>query len=153
MERDVLARLCRGWQLKNQVLSFTNGCFDILHRGHIEVLTKAANEGNRLIVGLNSDASVRRLKGQARPINGEADRAMVLAALQFVDAVCLFDEDTPLELIQDLKPDVIVKGGDYTEETVVGHDFVKSYGGRTVIVPLIPGRSTTSIIEQFPSSH
>jgi D-beta-D-heptose 7-phosphate kinase/D-beta-D-heptose 1-phosphate adenosyltransferase len=128
---------------------FTNGVFDLLHPGHIDVLAKARALGDALIVGLNSDASVRRLKGPDRPVRNEAERAYVLAALQDVDAVVTFSEDTPLALIRHLRPDVLVKGGDYVPETVVGRDDVESWGGRVVIVPLHPGQSTTSIIEKL----
>lgn len=126
---------------------FTNGVFDLLHPGHVDVLRAARSEGDSLVVGLNSDASVRRLKGAGRPVRTEADRAYVLAALRCVDVVTVFDEDTPLELVRRLLPDVIVKGGDYTEETVVGGAEVRARGGRVIIVPLTPGQSTTSIIE------
>jgi rfaE bifunctional protein nucleotidyltransferase chain/domain len=128
---------------------FTNGVFDLLHPGHVDVLTAARREGDALIVGLNSDASVRRLKGPERPVRSEVERAYVLAALRCVDAVVLFEEDTPLELVQLLQPDVIVKGGDYSESSVVGAREVRAWGGRVVIVPLTPGQSTTSIIEKL----
>lgn len=126
---------------------FTNGVFDLLHPGHIDVLSQARDQGDALIVGLNSDASVRRLKGPERPVRNEAERAYVLAAVGDVDAVVIFGEDTPLELIRHLRPDVLVKGGDYEPATVVGRDDVESWGGRVIIVPLRPGQSTTSIIE------
>ncbi|MCR4848531.1 MAG: D-glycero-beta-D-manno-heptose 1-phosphate adenylyltransferase [Bacteroidales bacterium] len=125
---------------------FTNGCFDILHRGHVEYLAKAADMGDVLVVGLNTDASVRRLKGKGRPINNEEARALVLASLSFVDAVVLFDEDTPLELIKAVHPDVLVKGADYKPEEIVGADFVTSYGGTVATIPLVEGYSTTKII-------
>lgn len=128
---------------------FTNGVFDLLHPGHIDVLTAARGEGDRLVVGVNSDASVRRLKGPARPIRSETDRAYVLAALECVDCVVIFGEDTPLETILALRPDVVVKGGDYNEGTIVGAKEVKSWNGRVVVVPLTPGHSTTSIIEKL----
>ncbi len=128
---------------------FTNGVFDLLHPGHIDVLRVARESGDALIVGLNSDASVRRLKGPGRPVRGEVDRAYVLAALRGVDAVTVFDEDTPLELVRRLTPDVIVKGGDYTEDTVAGAREVRARGGSVIIVPLTPGQSTTSIIESL----
>jgi rfaE bifunctional protein nucleotidyltransferase chain/domain len=129
---------------------FTNGVFDLLHPGHIDVLRGARAEGAHLIVGLNSDASVRRLgKGEDRPVRTEAERAYVLAALEMVDAVVVFDEDTPAELVRALAPDVIVKGGDYRPETVVGAEVVQARGGRVVIIPLTPGQSTTSIIEKL----
>jgi D-beta-D-heptose 7-phosphate kinase/D-beta-D-heptose 1-phosphate adenosyltransferase len=128
---------------------FTNGVFDLLHPGHVDVLRRARECGDALIVGLNTDASVRRLKGPERPVRSESERAYVLAALEMVDAVTLFDEDTPLALITRLEPDVIVKGGDYTPDAVVGAAEVRSRGGQVVIVPLTPGQSTTSIIARL----
>lgn len=129
---------------------FTNGVFDLLHPGHVDVLTGARAQGATLIVGVNSDASVRRLgKGPDRPVRSEAERAYVLAGFAAVDAVVVFDEDTPLELVRILQPDVIVKGGDYAPESVVGADLVTGRGGRVVIIPLTPGQSTTSIIEKL----
>lgn len=132
---------------------FTNGVFDLIHPGHVDVLNAARAEGDALIVGVNSDDSVRRLKGAGRPIRTESDRAYVLAALEAVDAVVLFGDDTPLELIRMLRPDVLVKGGDYTPETVVGRSDVEGWGGRVVIVPLTRGHSTTSIIERMRDSR
>ncbi|WP_118972236.1 D-glycero-beta-D-manno-heptose 1-phosphate adenylyltransferase [Taibaiella koreensis] len=149
MSREDLAHLCAGWRVKGYKIVFTNGCFDVLHQGHIQLLLAAAEEGNKLVLGLNTDASVKRLKGEDRPLNDEHSRALVMAAQLFVDAVCLFDEDTPLQLIEAIRPDVIVKGGDYTPETVVGNDFVTGYGGRTVIVPTLEGFSTTSLINRM----
>jgi D-beta-D-heptose 7-phosphate kinase/D-beta-D-heptose 1-phosphate adenosyltransferase len=129
---------------------FTNGVFDLLHPGHIDLLIGARAEGTYLVVGLNSDASVRRLgKGAERPVRTEADRAIVLAALAMVDAVVVFDQDTPLELVRRLEPDVIVKGGDYTPESVVGAADVTARGGRVVIIPVTAGHSTTSTIEKL----
>ena len=128
---------------------FTNGVFDLLHPGHIDVIVAARSRGDALIVGLNSDASVRRLKGPTRPVRSEAERAYVLAALEAVDVVVLFEEDTPLELVCRLQPSVIVKGGDYSPETVVGAAEVRASGGEVIIVPLTPGQSTTSIIEKL----
>ncbi|MAI89377.1 D-glycero-beta-D-manno-heptose 1-phosphate adenylyltransferase [Ponticaulis sp.] len=136
------------WRSEGLKIGFTNGCFDILHAGHIRSLEFAASHCDRLIVGLNSDASVKRLKGDARPINGELDRAELLAALQMVDAVMLFTEDTPYELIRQVQPDLIVKGGDYKPEDVVGADIVKARGGEVLIAPILEGRSTTGIIEK-----
>ena len=129
-------------------LVFTNGCFDLLHRGHVEYLHAARSLGDVLVVGLNSDESVRRLKGHGRPVNPQEDRAIVLAALADVDFVTVFDEDTPRELIAALLPDVLVKGGDYTREQIVGAHDVEAAGGRVVVAPLLPGRSTTSILER-----
>jgi rfaE bifunctional protein nucleotidyltransferase chain/domain len=131
---------------RDGVLVFTNGCFDILHRGHVEYLEYARSLGDALVVGLNSDESVRRLKGSSRPLNPQEDRAIVLAGLRAVDAVTIFDEDTPLELIRELLPDRLVKGGDYRADTVVGATEVAEAGGRVVIAPLVPGRSTSELI-------
>ncbi len=132
---------------------FTNGVFDLLHAGHVALLETARAEGICLIVGVNTDASARRLnKGTGRPVTGEQDRARVLAALEAVDCVVLFDEDTPLELVRLLRPDVLVKGGDYAPDDVVGGDVVRSGGGRVVIVPLMEGYSTTSIVERLRAS-
>jgi D-glycero-beta-D-manno-heptose 1-phosphate adenylyltransferase len=128
---------------------FTNGVFDLLHPGHVDVIAAARARGESLVVGVNSDGSVRRLKGPGRPIRSEAERAYVLAAFEAVDAVVLFDQDTPLELVQLLQPDVIVKGGDYSPETIVGADTVRARGGEVVVIPLTPGQSTTSIVEKL----
>ena len=125
---------------------FTNGVFDLLHPGHVDVLVGARQAGDALVVAVNSDDSVRRLKGPSRPVRGEAERAYVLAAFEMVDCVVVFDQDTPLELIERLRPDVLVKGGDYTEDTIVGASQVRSWGGTVVVVPLTPGQSTTNII-------
>jgi rfaE bifunctional protein nucleotidyltransferase chain/domain len=128
---------------------FTNGVFDLIHPGHVDVLVGARHQGDALIVGLNSDASVRRLKGPDRPVRSEAERSYVLAALAAVDAVVVFEQDTPLDLIVHLHPDVLVKGGDYSEEGMVGAREVRSWGGEVTVVPLTPGQSTTSIIERL----
>ena len=133
-------------------MAFTNGVFDLLHPGHVDLLLAARETADALVVGINSDASVRRLKGPARPIRGENDRAYVVAALEMVDLVVIFAEDTPLELVKLLEPDVIVKGGDYTEDTIVGAAEVRSRGGRVVVVPLTPGQSTTAIIGKLSES-
>lgn len=130
-------------------LVFTNGVFDLLHPGHVDVLRGARAEGASLIVGLNSDASVQRLKGPTRPVRSAAERAYVLAALEHVDAVVVFDEDTPQELVRWLQPDVIVKGGDYAPDTIVGASEVVARGGRVVVIPLTAGQSTTAIIEKL----
>lgn len=126
---------------------FTNGVFDLLHVGHIDLLTAARALGDRLIVAINSDASVRRLKGPSRPVRSEAERAYVVAALEAVDAVTVFDQDTPLEIVVALHPDVLVKGGDYNLDTIVGRTEVESWGGRVQVVPLTKDQSTTRIIE------
>lgn len=128
---------------------FTNGVFDLLHPGHIDVLLGARRAGDRLVVGLNSDESVRRLKGPERPVRNEAERAYVLAALAMVDCVVVFEQDTPLDLIRALRPDVLVKGGDYTEATIVGAPDVRGWGGEVLVIPLTPGQSTTSIIRKL----
>ncbi len=133
----------------NKRIGFTNGCFDILHAGHVLYLEKAKSLVDVLILGLNSDSSIRRIKGARRPINGELDRALVVAGLESVDWVVIFSEDTPLKLIEIVKPDVLIKGADWKGKGVVGGDFVKSYGGRVEFVELYDGRSTTSIIEKI----
>ena len=140
----------RGWraQQRGRVV-FTNGVFDLLHPGHVDVLLGARRAGDRLIVGLNSDASVRRLKGPERPVRNEAERAYVLAAFEMVDCVVVFQQDTPLELIQQLRPDVLVKGGDYSERTIVGAPDVRGWGGDVIVIPLTPGQSTSSIIRKL----
>jgi rfaE bifunctional protein nucleotidyltransferase chain/domain len=125
---------------------FTNGVFDLLHPGHVDVLMGARRRGDSLVVGVNSDASVRRLKGPERPVRSEAERAYVLAALEMVDLVVLFEDDTPLALIRTLRPDILVKGGDYHEGTIVGAPDVRGWGGDVVVIPLTPGQSTTNII-------
>ena len=147
---DQISSLLYSWAGKKVV--FTNGCFDILHQGHIYLLSKAADLGDKLIVGLNSDESVKRLKGSGRPINPESTRTLVLSALEMVDAVIVFEEDTPLQLIQKLQPDILVKGGDYFPESVVGADIVRSRGGSVVIVDYIPGQSTTAIAEKMKNT-
>lgn len=139
------------WKLKNQKIVFTNGCFDIIHRGHVEYLAQAANYGNVLVIGLNTDDSVKRLKGDARPVQDEIARATILASLQFVSAVILFNEDTPYELIKKVQPDVLIKGSDYNIEDIVGYDVVKANGGKVVTIDFIDGYSTTSIIEKLKS--
>ncbi|WP_407521441.1 D-glycero-beta-D-manno-heptose 1-phosphate adenylyltransferase [Lacibacter sp. MH-610] len=142
------AQLLR-WRLQSKTIAFTNGCFDIVHAGHIHSLSQAATFADVLIVGLNSDAGTRGLKGEGRPINKEQDRALLLASLVMVDAVVLFDEPTPLRLIQSVMPDVLVKGGDYTVDTIVGAKEVIANGGSVEIIPLIPGLSTTGLAEKI----
>lgn len=144
-----LKKMTRIWQMSSRSVAFTNGVFDLLHAGHIKLLSEAAAEGRVLVVALNSDASVKRLKGKERPVNDQDARALIMASLVMVDAVVIFDEDTPLELIKEILPDVIIKGGDYTEENVVGSKEVKDNGGRVVIVPLEDGLSTSAIIEKI----
>ena len=133
------------WRLKSEKIVFTNGCFDLLHLGHIDYLSKAADMGSVLVVGLNSDESVRVIKGKNRPITDEISRAMVLAALSFIDAVVLFNEDTPITLIETLCPDILVKGSDYAEVNIVGAPFVKSYGGEIRTIEFLQGYSTSGI--------
>ena len=137
------------WQSDGEIVVFTNGCFDLLHRGHIEYLTEAKGLGSKLIIGLNGDVSVRKLKGINRPIQLEHDRAVILDALQVVDAVVIFSEETPLELIRELKPDILVKGGDYSEDSVVGADDVRKNGGAVRILPFRKGCSTSLLLEKI----
>lgn len=136
-------------RLKSDTIVFTNGCFDLLHLGHLEVIRQSRSFGDKLIIGLNSDASVKQLKGPSRPIQNQVTRASVLAALAMVDYVVLFDTETPLEIIKALQPDVLVKGGDYTIDQIVGADVVMSYGGRVEIIDILPGHSTTSTISKM----
>lgn len=147
-----LIRWAAGLKMRGKTIAFTNGCFDILHEGHIFSLSSAAREADYLVVGLNSDASTRALKGPERPVNQEQSRALLLASLLMVDAVVLFDESTPLELIKMLRPDVLVKGGDYQPEQIAGAKEVISWGGRVVINPLVEGYSTTGLIRKIKSS-
>ena len=146
---DAMVEQVARWRAMGLSVGFTNGCFDLLHPGHISLLSQARAVCDRLIVGLNTDASVRKLKGEGRPVNSEMARAVVLTALATVDAVVLFDEDTPLKLIEAIKPDVLVKGADYKIEAVVGADVVASYGGRVVLAELVAGQSTTGIIQRM----
>jgi D-beta-D-heptose 7-phosphate kinase/D-beta-D-heptose 1-phosphate adenosyltransferase len=132
---------------------FTNGVFDLLHPGHVDVLLGARRAGDALVVAINSDDSVRRLKGPTRPVRSEAERAYVVAAFEMVDCVVVFEQDTPLELIERLQPDVLVKGGDYREETIVGASQVRARGGSVVVIPLTPGQSTTTIIRALRGDH
>jgi rfaE bifunctional protein nucleotidyltransferase chain/domain len=145
---DLVRRIAQ-WRMLGKTVAFTNGIFDIMHRGHIASLSEAAREADYLIVGLNSDASTKRLKGDSRPVNNEEARAIVMASLLMVDAVVLFEEDTPLELIKTVMPDALVKGGDYTEEQIVGAREVKANGGKIVINPIVQGYSTTGLIEKI----
>lgn len=147
--RDVLAAIVAEERKRGKRVVFTNGCFDLLHVGHVKYLQKARSFGDLLVLGLNSDASVRRLKGEKRPLIGEEERAHLLAALDCVDYVVIFDEDTPLQLIEAVRPQVLVKGGDYTPEGVVGRDLVESYGGRVELVEFVDGKSTSNIIEKI----
>ncbi|MBO7572122.1 MAG: D-glycero-beta-D-manno-heptose 1-phosphate adenylyltransferase [Bacteroidales bacterium] len=141
--------LVSSWKSQGHSVVFTNGCFDVLHYGHVSYLAEASDLGDKLVIGLNSDASVRRLKGETRPINGQNERATLLAALDFVDAVVIFEEDTPENLLKKIKPNFLVKGGDYTFETIVGADFVSSYGGKVATIPLVENFSSSLIIKRF----
>ena len=152
LTRPQLIQRVAQWRLLGKTIAFTNGVFDILHPGHIYSLSQAASEAEMLVVGLNADVSVKRLKGESRPVNVQDTSAIMIASLQKVDAVVLFEEDTPLELIKSILPDVLVKGGDYTLEQVVGAKEVMIAGGRVVINPLKEGFSTTSFIEQLKNT-
>lgn len=146
---QALARFLSEAKASGKKVVFTNGCFDILHVGHITYLKKARKLGDVLVIGLNSDRSVRSLKGGSRPINNERDRQEVLSALSFVDHVAIFDEDTPERLIKKIRPDILVKGGDWESKKIAGSEFVKSYGGRVVTVPFVKGYSTTNLINKI----
>lgn len=141
------------WQNGGEKVVFTNGCFDIVHLGHIDYLEKARGLGDKLVLGLNTDASVKELKGPARPVVDERARARLMAALSFVDAVILFGEPTPLQVIEALRPDILVKGDDYSPENIVGADFVISKGGEVITVPLVKGYSTSSVIEKIRRAY
>jgi D-beta-D-heptose 7-phosphate kinase/D-beta-D-heptose 1-phosphate adenosyltransferase len=149
LPQEAMKEQCRQWQQQGYRVGLTNGCFDLLHKGHISLLASCRDYCDKLIVAVNSDSSVRRLKGPERPVNSEMDRAMMLASLEGIDAVVIFREDTPLELLHLLRPDVLIKGNDYTREQVVGGDFVESYGGRVMLAPIVAGFSTTGIIEKM----
>lgn len=141
--------IVQGWKREGKKVVFTNGCFDILHLGHVDYLEKARQRGDKLVLGLNTDSSVRRLKGEDRPLNDQYARARLLAALAFVDALTYFDEDTPYELIKELKPDILVKGNDYLAENIVGADIVIANGGKVETIALVEGFSTTNMIEKI----
>jgi rfaE bifunctional protein nucleotidyltransferase chain/domain len=152
IDKGNLSKLIENYRLKNQKIVFTNGCFDILHKGHITYLAQAASLGNRLIVGINSDNSVQKLKGNHRPIQDETSRSIIMAGLHVVSAVIIFDEDTPLELIKLVKPDFLVKGGDWETTNIVGADIVLAYGGEVISIPFIDGFSTTAIEAKIKST-
>jgi len=152
MTWDQIAQQSEQWHKNGMKVVFTNGCFDILHYGHIDLLSGAADLGDHLVIGLNSDSSVRTLKGPDRPVNDENTRAIILAAMEFVSAVVVFDNPTPLELIQVVKPDILVKGGDYDVRSVVGYDFLSENGGEVRILPFVEGYSTTSLIKKILKS-
>ena len=148
-DRAALAARLAAWRRAGKRIVFTNGCFDLLHAGHLSLLHGAAALGDVLVLAINSDASVRRLKGPERPLVPAAERVAMLAALECVDAVTVFDEDTPEEILRAVRPDVLVKGQDYQLSGVVGRDIVESYGGRVVLLPLVQGRSTSSLVERI----
>ena len=137
------------WRSQGQKIVFTNGCFDLLHLGHVDYLEKARQLGDKLVLGLNTDASISRIKGPNRPLQDEVSRARIMASLLFIDAVVLFDQDTPLELIEAVQPDILVKGDDYTLENIVGHEVVLARGGEVKTVPLVKGYSTTNIVKKI----
>lgn len=147
--RSNVMRQIAVWRFLKKKIVFTNGCFDLLHLGHITYLSEAADQGDVLIIGLNTDNSVREIKGNGRPINNEESRAIVLASLHFVDAVTLFDEETPYNLINSIQPDILVKGSDYDANDIVGYDIVKNNGGKIITIDLLPGYSTTKIEEKI----
>lgn len=150
VSKESLQTLLKGWNEQHYKIVFTNGCFDILHRGHVEYLCHARDLGDKLVLGLNTDASVKRQgKSPERPINNEETRATILAGLECIDAIVLFDEDTPYDLIQFVQPDVLVKGNDYKAEEIVGYDIVSAKGGSVMIIPLVQGFSTTKLIEKL----
>ncbi|MCT4591517.1 MAG: D-glycero-beta-D-manno-heptose 1-phosphate adenylyltransferase [Carboxylicivirga sp.] len=150
--REAAVETVKQWEADNETIVFTNGCFDIVHRGHIDYLSKAKDKGSKLILGLNTDASVQRLKGPQRPVVDEQSRAILMGALQFIDLVVLFDEDTPYELIKALQPDVLVKGSDYNAEDIVGYDILMAKGGKVETIDFVEGFSTTSIVEKIKTS-
>ena len=144
-----LSKIINEWRLNGNKIVFTNGCFDLIHLGHLEILARSADLGDKLIVGINSDMSIKKIKGNSRPIIEEDSRAKQLAAIEFIDAVVLFNEDTPYDLINILKPDVLTKGGDYKKNDIVGNQLINKEQGEVVIIPLTQGYSTTSILEKI----
>ena len=145
---ELKARI-ESWKANGEKIVFTNGCFDILHRGHVEVLAKTADLGDKLIIGLNSDSSIKKLKKENRPIVDEKSRVLLLAAFSFVDAIVLFSEQTPINLIAEIKPDILAKGGDYEIQEIVGHNIVQGNGGEVITIPLTEGFSSTNIIDKI----
>ena len=144
-----LSKIINEWRLNGDKIVFTNGCFDLIHLGHLEILARSADLGDKLIVAINSDMSIKKIKGNSRPIIKEDSRAKQLAAIEFIDAVILFNEDTPYNLINILKPDVLTKGGDYKKNDIVGNQLINKEQGEVVIIPLTQGYSTTSILEKI----
>ena len=149
---DELKTQVDSWKKSGEKIVFTNGCFDIVHRGHIEVLARTADFGDKLIIGLNSDSSIKKLKGENRPIINEKSRALLLASLTFVDVVVLFSEETPINLISTLLPNILAKGGDYDISTIVGHEVVQNNGGEVILVPFVDSFSSTDIIDRIKNS-
>ena len=152
LDWDAASQKVREWQALGETVVFTNGCFDLLHYGHLHYLAQARDLGQRLVLGLNSAASVSRLKGPHRPINDEHTRTWQMASLQFIDAVVTFEEDTPWDLLQALQPDILVKGGDYAPESIIGADIVIGRGGKVMTLPFVEGYSTTSIEQKIKNS-
>jgi len=152
-EKESAYATLQTWRFKEEKIVFTNGCFDIVHRGHLEYLAEASNLGHKLVMGLNTDASVQRLKGPNRPINDEYSRALLLASLGFIDMVVFFDEETPYDLIKFVQPDYLVKGSDYNAEDIVGYDIVKAKGGEIITLDFIEGFSSTGIIKKILKTH
>lgn len=152
IKRNDIEQYLSSWRESGKIIVFTNGCFDVLHRGHVEYLIAARKYGDLLVVGVNSDSSVKKLKGDNRPLVGEQDRAFILSQIIPVDAVVLFSEDTPYNMISEVKPDVLVKGGDYSVDEVVGREIVEASGGEVIIIPLVTGRSTTNLIKKIRST-
>ncbi|MCH7512370.1 MAG: D-glycero-beta-D-manno-heptose 1-phosphate adenylyltransferase [Bacteroidetes bacterium] len=153
VSNEAFISLIKEWKEKGQKVVFTNGCFDLIHAGHIDYLEKAGNFGDKLVVGLNTDRSVLELKGPGRPLNDQNARARILAALEFVDLITLFDEDTPHRLISQVVPDILVKGNDYADEDIVGAGIVKENGGEVLTVPLVAGYSTSELIRKITFVH
>ena len=149
---DKLSQLVSKWKQDGEVIVFTNGCFDLIHQGHIDYLAKAADKGSKLLIGVNTDLSVSTIKGPSRPIQDEYSRLVILAAMEFVDAVILFGEETPIKLINEVVPDILVKGSDYKVEDIVGYDTVINNGGRVETLDFLPGYSTSSIEEKIKNS-
>ena len=152
LSKEELASQLAVWRFFNKKIVWTNGCFDLLHLGHIDYLSKAKDEGDVLIVGVNTDESVKKIKKEGRPITDEKSRSTIVSALHFVDAVVLFDEETPYEMIKIIQPDVLVKGSDYIADDIVGYDIVKAKGGEVVTIDFLPGYSTTNIEEKIRNS-
>ncbi len=148
-----IEEVVKEFRKKKYIIVFTNGCFDILHRGHVEYLEKAKSYGHVLIIGLNSDESVKRIKGKNRPYVTQDDRAYILSRLEAVDVICLFEQDTPYELIRLIKPDFLVKGGDYEINEIIGKDVVEQYSGKILTIPLIQGKSSTGIIDKIRNGN